>query len=110
MGRIADRRGGSGSYKPSAAPQTYMSDTERLWLVTREYGDESLVELVYATPDGARCVVKHLSAQLLRSKEITAAIDVEPGRLDPVGDKDTREHYADEVERVRERHDPDETL
>ena len=87
-----------------------MSDTERLWLVTREYGDESLVELVYATPDGAHCVVKHLSAQLLRSKEITAAIDVDTERLDPVGDGDTRERYVEEVERVRERYDPDEAL
>jgi hypothetical protein len=87
-----------------------MSDTERLWLVEREYGDESLVELVYAAPDGAHCVVKHFSVQLLRSKEITAAIDVDPDRLDPVGDEKTREHYADEVERVRERYDPEETL
>ena len=87
-----------------------MPDTERLWLVAREYGDESLVELVYATPDGAHCVVKHFSVQLLRSKEITAAIDVDTERLDPVGDGDTREHYADEVERVSERYDPDETL
>jgi hypothetical protein len=87
-----------------------MSDTERLWLVEREYGDESLVELVYATPGGTHCVVKHFSVQLLRSKEITAAIDVDADRIDPVGDEDARDHYADEVERVRERHDPDETL
>ncbi|WP_181691511.1 hypothetical protein [Natronomonas sp. LN261] len=87
-----------------------MSDTERLWLVKREYDDESLVELVYATPDGAHCVVKHFSAQLLRSKEITAAIDVDADRVDPVGDETTREHYASEVERVREQNDPDEII
>jgi hypothetical protein len=87
-----------------------MTDTERLWLVAREYGDESLVELVYATPDGSHCVVKHFSVQLLRAKEITAAIDVEPEHLESVGDPETRERYAAEVERVRDRHDPDDVL
>jgi hypothetical protein len=87
-----------------------MADTERLWLVEREYGDESLVELVYATSDGTRCLVKHLSVQLLRSKDITAAIDVEADRPDPVGDEATRERYASEVERVTKRHDPDEIV
>ncbi|MFO7927425.1 MAG: hypothetical protein ACQET5_02690 [Halobacteriota archaeon] len=87
-----------------------MADTERLWLVAREYGDESLVELVYATPDGERCVVKHFSIQLLRAKDITAAIEVESDRLESVGDSDTRERYAVEVERARDRHDPDDVV
>ena len=87
-----------------------MTDTERLWLVAREYGDESLVELVYATPDGSRCVVKHFSIQLLRSKDITAAIEVDSERLETVGDEETRHQYATEVERVRERHDPDDIV
>ena len=87
-----------------------MADTERLWLVERDYGDESLVELVYATPDGSGCLVKHLSVQLLRSKEITAAIDVEREKVETVGDETTRERYESEVERVRESHDPDETI
>jgi hypothetical protein len=87
-----------------------MSDTERLWLVEREYGDESLVELVYATPDGSRCLVKHFSVQLLRSKEVTASIEVDADRPDPVGNEETRERYAEEVARVRESHDPDDVL
>jgi len=87
-----------------------MAETERLWLVEREYGDESLVELVYASPDGAHCVVKHFSVQLLRSKEISAAIDVAPERLETVGDEATQRRYAAEVERVREQHDPDDVL
>jgi anti-sigma regulatory factor (Ser/Thr protein kinase) len=87
-----------------------MSDTERLWLVERDYGDESLVELVYATPDGSRNLVKHFSSQLLRAKEITAAIDVDPGKIEPVEDDATRERYAAEAERVRDSHDPDETI
>ncbi len=87
-----------------------MADTERLWLVKRDYGDEALVELVYASPDGTHCLVKHLSVQLLRSKDITAAIDVEPEKLETVEDTKTRQRYADEVDRVRESHDPDETV
>lgn len=87
-----------------------MADTERLWLVKRDYGDEALVELVYATPDGSRCLVKHLSMQLLRSKEITASIEVEPEDVEAVGDEETRERYATEAERVRESHDPDEVV
>ncbi|CAI48633.1 uncharacterized protein NP_1084A [Natronomonas pharaonis DSM 2160] len=87
-----------------------MTDTERLWLVEREYGDESLVELVYATPDGSRCRVKHLSVQLLRKKDVTAAIEVDPEKLDAVRDEATQQRYAEEVQRVRENHDPDETV
>ena len=87
-----------------------MSDTERLWLAHREYGDESLVELVYASPDGSRRLVKHFSVQLLRSKEITAAIDVDPEKVGTVEDEATRQRYATEVERVRESHAPDETV
>ena len=87
-----------------------MADTERLWLVERDYGDESLVELVYATPDGSQCVIKHFSVQLLRAKEITAAIDVERKKLETVGDEATRERYATEIERVRERYGPDERI
>ncbi len=87
-----------------------MADTERLWLVERDYGDESLVELVYATPDGSQCVVKHFSVQLLRSKEITAAIDVDREKLETVGNEATRERYAAEVERVREQYGADEAI
>jgi hypothetical protein len=87
-----------------------MSETERLWLVERDYGDESLVELVYATPDGAGRLVKHFSVQLLRAKEITAAIDVDPEKVEPVDDEATRERYAAEVDRVRASHGPDETV
>jgi len=87
-----------------------MSDTERLWLVERDYGDEALVELVYASPDGSRCLVKHLSVQLLRSKEVTAAIEVERDEIETVGNEETRERYAKEVERVRESHEHDEVI
>lgn len=87
-----------------------MTDTERLWLVEREYNDESLVQLVYATPDGSHCVVKNLSIQLLRKKDVTAAIDVDADRADEVGDPDTQDRYAEEVKRVRKEHDPDDVL
>lgn len=87
-----------------------MTDDVRLWLAKREYGDESLVELVYATPEGDRCLVKHLSVQLLRNRDVTAAIDADPEKVDEVRDEETRERYAEAVARVRERHDPDEVV
>lgn len=87
-----------------------MSETERLWLAHREYDDESLVELVYASPDGSRRLVKHFSVQLLRSKEITAAIEADSEKIGTVGDPELRERYASEVERTRETYAPDETI
>ncbi|MBV0900241.1 hypothetical protein [Haloarcula salina] len=88
-----------------------MSDSEetvRCWLVERSsYGDERMVTLVYATPTGDRQLTKQLSPNLLRRKRVTAAVNVEPERLEPVADDETRERYAAEAERMAERHDPD---
>ena len=100
----------AGSYKPTALRNVTMSDTERLWLAHREYGDESLVELVYASADGSRCLVKQFSPMLLRSKEITAAVDVDPEKVGTVEAEATRRRYAKEVERVMETHDPDDRI
>ena len=87
-----------------------MPDTERLWLARREYGDESLVELVYASPDGSRRLIKHLSAHLLRSTTVTAAIDADPEAAEPVGSEALRREYAAEIDRLRETHDPDDPV
>lgn len=88
-----------------------MSDSEetiRCWLVERSsYGDERMVTLVYATPAGDRQLTKQLSPNLLMRKRVTAAVDVEPERLEPVADDETRERYAAEAERMAERHEPD---
>jgi len=89
-----------------------MSDeeTERVWLVERSYGrGEDIVTLVYATPDGARVLKRQLSYRMLQGKEITAAREVDSGRLETVSEAD-REAYAEEAERMMERHDPDDPV
>lgn len=87
-----------------------MAETVRVWLVEREYDDKGLVRLVYATPDGNRRRVSERSANMLRDGGVTAAMDADPERLDDVTDPETAERYRDEVERVRDRHDPDEAI
>jgi hypothetical protein len=97
-------------YKPSLVEATGMAGTEQCWLVEREYSDKGLITLVYATPDGSQSITQQRSSQMLNNVDITAAIEVEPERLTPVEDADTRERYADEVERMADRHDPDEAV
>ncbi len=90
---------------------TDADETVRCWLVERSsYGDERMVTLVYATPDGDRHLTKQFSTNLLLRKTVTAALDVEPDRLEPVADADTREQYAAEARRMAETHDPDEEV
>lgn len=86
------------------------ADTVEVWLVERDYDDRNLVTLVYATPDGERYQRHERSAHLLSNQRVTAATDADPGDLEPVDDDETRERYAEEVSRVRERHDPDDTV
>lgn len=82
----------------------------RCWLVERDYDDKGLVRLVYATPDGQRHVVKERSAAMLGRIDVTASIDVDPERLEPVDDEVTRDRYADEVDRMADRYDPDDPV
>lgn len=87
------------------------TQTVRCWLVERSsYGDERVVTLVYATPDGDRQVTKQLSTTLLMRTAVTAAVDVDPDRLEPVSDPATRDRYASEAARMAERHDPDDEV
>jgi len=90
---------------------TASEETVRCWLVERSsFGDERMVTLVYATPDGERHLTKQLSTNLLMRKRVTAATDVEPDRLVPVSDEDDRERYATEATRMAETHDPDDEV
>lgn len=84
-------------------------ETVRCWLVERDVYDEDLVTLVYATPDGSRHVTQQRSSALLMRKQVTAAIDVEPDRLEPV-DEAERDRYAREAGRMADRHDPDDVV
>lgn len=87
-----------------------MTDTVRCWLVARDYFDEDLITLVYATPDGQRHVTQQLSSALLAKKPPTAAKDVDVDRLEPVSDPEERERYAAEAERMAARHDPNDRV
>lgn len=90
---------------------TESEETVRCWLVERSsFGDERMVTLIYAPPDGDRHVKQQLSPNLLRRKRVTAATDVEPERLEPVEDGETRERYATEASRMAEHHDPGEEV
>jgi hypothetical protein len=87
-----------------------MAETVRCWMVERTYTDRDLVVLVYATPDGERALRKELSAAVLSGTTVTAAVDADPGDLEPVTDPETRARYAMEAERVRETHTPHEAI
>ena len=88
------------------------ADAVRCWLVERTYTDRGLVDMTYATPDGARAHRKQVSTTVMRQRgtETTAAIEVDSAELEPVDDAETRERYVAEAERVRAGHDPDEEV
>ncbi|MFB6184263.1 MAG: hypothetical protein ABEI96_06875 [Haloarculaceae archaeon] len=83
---------------------------ERCWLVERDFWDENLVTLVYATPDGRRAHHRQLSSALLSKTTVTAARDVDDADLVPVTDSDTRERYATEARRMADEHEPDDPV
>ena len=85
-------------------------DSVRCWLVERTYDDKGLVRLVYATPDGTRAVTNERSAALLARKPATAAVDVAEKKLDTVDDDATRDRYAAEATRMRDRHSADDEV
>ena len=79
----------------------------RVWLVEREFTDKGLVTLTYATPDGERKLVEQRASNRLR--DVTAAKDATPDQLGPTED-DERDRYSTEVDRMVDRHDPDDTV
>jgi hypothetical protein len=89
-------------------------DTVRVWLVERTYSDDeqNIIILTYATPDGRRAYRKEraLTSFTGPGRGTTAAVDVEPANLGPVGDEETRERYAAEAGRMADEHDPGETI
>jgi len=87
-----------------------MTDTERVWLVDRTYSDKGMVNLVYATTDGDRYLRRQLSEHMLTRTDVTAAREVDPGRLEQVTDDEKRERFAAEASRMADRHDPDDAV
>jgi len=88
-------------------------DAIRTWLVERTYSDDelNLVILTYATPDGRRYFRKERAlTSFSNAPETTVSVLAEPNNLGDVEDSDTVEWYATEATRMRETHDPDDTL
>jgi hypothetical protein len=86
-----------------------MGDSERVWLVEREYSDKGMVNLVYASTDGEGYLRKQFSERMVMRKEITAARTVESGKLESTPAEE-RERYATEASRMADRHDPDDAV
>lgn len=86
----------------------------RVWLVERTYSDDeqNVIILTYATPDGTREFRKERALPSFSGgdRPTTASVTVDPDDLARVDDPETREGYAAEVERVRERHGPDDVV
>ena len=87
-----------------------MTDSVRCWFVERGYNNRDLIILRYATPDGERVYTQELAAQVIDTKTVTAAKDVDPDNLEAVDDPETRERYANEADRVASEHDPDDEI
>ena len=89
-------------------------ESVRVWLVERTYGDDeqNMIILTYATPDGRRDFRKEraLTSFTGDHRETPVSMTVAADNLGSVDDADTRERYATEVARMREKHDPDATL
>ncbi|WP_224332129.1 hypothetical protein [Haloprofundus halobius] len=88
-------------------------DAVRVWLVERTYSDDeqNIIILVYATPDGSHYLRKERALTSFGdARDTTAAVDAKPGSLGRVDDADTREAYATEAARMREKYDPDDLL
>ncbi len=85
----------------------------RVWLVERTYSDDeqNLVISVYATPDGRRYYRQERALTSFSGASGTPASKmVSEDDLGEVEDEDRVERYVREVERVRARYDPDETV
>lgn len=86
------------------------NDMVRVWLVERGYNNRDLIILKYATPDGERLFRRELSAQAIDVDTVTAAKDVSPENLEAVDNGDLRVRYGEEVERMADEHDPDDSI
>ena len=89
-------------------------ESVRVWLVERTYGDDeqNMIILTYATPDGHRDFRKERALPSFTGpgRETQVSMQVDEGNLGTVDDEETRERYANEVERMAEKHDRDATL
>ena len=94
--------------------QSTEEETVQVWLVERTYSDDeqTLIIRTSATPDGTRDYRKEraLTSFTGDHRETTASVEVSTSNLGTVTDPETRERYAAEATRMRERHDPDDSI
>ncbi|KYH24034.1 hypothetical protein HAPAU_41130 [Halalkalicoccus paucihalophilus] len=83
-------------------------DKERVWLVERGYNNRDLIILKYAISSGEQVFQREVASQALDT--VTAARDVAPDNLASVDEPETQERYATEVERMKEKHEPDDPV
>jgi hypothetical protein len=100
--------------KTATAGTNDVEETQ-VWMVERTYSADSpnILVVVYATLDGTRYLQKEWAFNRYGSSPgptVTAARDVETARLSAVEGPDTQDRYRTEAERMRERHDPDDTV
>jgi hypothetical protein len=92
------------------------AETEtQVWMVERTFSADSphILVTVYATPDGEQYLRKERAFNRFGTDPgpvVTAALSVPAERLTAVTDPALRERYANEAERMRERHDPDDAV
>lgn len=84
-------------------------------MVERTYSTDApnIMVITYATADGSQYLMQERAFnQSIRNgvPTITAARDVSRADLSPTPDEETRERYATEAQRMRDRHDPDDVV
>ncbi|WP_435157487.1 hypothetical protein [Haladaptatus sp. DFWS20] len=90
-----------------------MADSIRVWLVERTYSDDeqNLIILTYATTDGTQYFRKERAlTSFTDTRDTTAAVDANSDNLGSVDDPDLREQYAAEAQRMKDAHDPDDSI
>jgi len=87
-----------------------------VWMVERTFSEDSpnIIVVTYATPDGERYFQKEWAYNRFGSASsapvVTAAKTVGAEQLSAVEDAELVERYRAEAERMRARHDPDDSV
>ncbi|WP_058983447.1 hypothetical protein [Halobacterium sp. CBA1132] len=75
------------------------------------HGEQNIIILTYATPDGERYFRKERALTSFSDvRDTTAAVEADPGNLGQTGDPDLKEQYAAEAQRMQDVHDPDDVI
>lgn len=88
------------------------ADVARIWLVDRTVTEKpSLINHIYATPDGDRyLLIERSSVGSQPAEHTTASIEVDTAKLSEVKDRELQDAYAAEATRMAERHDPEDVI